>query len=219
MPGARAAAAGPGGASRSRSTTGPTPNGTPVVLDALDAAGAKATFFLVGEQLMRHHAIAREAAARGHELALHCFEHVDHDALPPAGARDDVARGSAASRRPRGGGRASTGPRTGASPTPRTTPAATSGSSPSTGRPGGWTGSRSRASGRGLACRDLDDGAIVLLHDSPRYAPPSRRRADGGGDRARSPPRAAEQGLALVTLGDAAGSSPLARRRLHPRPS
>ena len=43
---------------------GPDPDGTPAVLDALDAAGAHATFFVVGEQLMRHHALAREAAAR-----------------------------------------------------------------------------------------------------------------------------------------------------------
>jgi peptidoglycan/xylan/chitin deacetylase (PgdA/CDA1 family) len=62
------------------------------MLDALDAAGLKATFFVVGEQLMRHHAIAREAIARGHELALHGFAHIEHDTLSPSQARDDVAR-------------------------------------------------------------------------------------------------------------------------------
>src|SRR4051812_49697742 len=71
---------------------GPDPDGTPAVLDALDAAGVRATFFVVGEQLMRHHAIAREAAARGHELALHGYEHVEHDSLRPQAARDDLAR-------------------------------------------------------------------------------------------------------------------------------
>ena len=71
---------------------GPDPDGTPLILDALDAAGVKATFFLVGEQLMRHHALAREARERGHELALHGFEHVRHDTLPGRTARDDVAR-------------------------------------------------------------------------------------------------------------------------------
>src|SRR5919202_6725037 len=71
---------------------GPDLAGTPAVLDALDRAEARATFFLVGEQLMRHHALARETAARGHELALHGFEHTDHDALRPQAARDDVAR-------------------------------------------------------------------------------------------------------------------------------
>src|SRR5215210_2537904 len=71
---------------------GPDPDGTPPVLDALDAAGVRATFFVVGEQLMRHHAVAREALARGHELGLHGFEHVEHDSLPGRSARDDVAR-------------------------------------------------------------------------------------------------------------------------------
>src|SRR3954470_8261340 len=71
---------------------GPDPDSTPMVLDALDVAGGHATFFLVGEQLMRHHAIAREAAERGHELALHCFSHVRHMELPGRAAGDDVAR-------------------------------------------------------------------------------------------------------------------------------
>src|ERR671938_1159831 len=78
----------PDGAAALTFDDGPDPDGTPAVLDALDAAGAHATFFLVGEQLMRHHALAREAAARGHELALHGFEHVEHDSLSPQGARD-----------------------------------------------------------------------------------------------------------------------------------
>jgi peptidoglycan/xylan/chitin deacetylase (PgdA/CDA1 family) len=71
---------------------GPDPDGTPKILDALDAAGVKATFFVVGEQLMRHHAIARDALARGHELGLHGFEHVRHDTFPGRMARDDIAR-------------------------------------------------------------------------------------------------------------------------------
>src|SRR3954447_5956091 len=85
---------------------GPDPDSTPLVLDALDAAGVHATFFLVGEQLMHHHAIAREALQRGHELALHCFAHVRHSSLPGRAAGEDVARGlgtfeAAVGRRPR----------------------------------------------------------------------------------------------------------------------
>src|SRR3954453_4300675 len=72
---------------------GPDADGTPAVLDALDRAGAKATFFVVGEQLLRNHAIAREAAARGHELALHGFGHPSHDELSPPESRDEIARG------------------------------------------------------------------------------------------------------------------------------
>src|SRR5256885_12104025 len=85
---------------------GPDPDGTPPVLDALDAAGVRASFFVVGEQLMRHHALAREAVARGHELGLHGFEHVRHETFPGRAARDDVARSlgtfeAAVGRRPR----------------------------------------------------------------------------------------------------------------------
>ena len=66
---------------------------TPAVLAALEAAGIRATFFVVGEQLMRHHAIARQAALAGHELALHGFGHPRHEDLFPPEARDEVARG------------------------------------------------------------------------------------------------------------------------------
>ena len=54
---------------------GPHPEGTPAVLDRLDAAGAKATFFLLGEQVERRPELAREIAARGHAVALHGYRH------------------------------------------------------------------------------------------------------------------------------------------------
>ncbi|MDQ3933937.1 MAG: polysaccharide deacetylase family protein [Actinomycetota bacterium] len=71
---------------------GPDPDSTPAVLDALDEAGLTATFFVVGEQLHRHHAIARETRARGHQLALHGATHPHHEQLAPQAARDEVAR-------------------------------------------------------------------------------------------------------------------------------
>ncbi len=54
---------------------GPHPQGTPAVLDALRAAGATATFFLVGEQVERRPALAAEIAAAGHEIAVHGYRH------------------------------------------------------------------------------------------------------------------------------------------------
>jgi peptidoglycan-N-acetylglucosamine deacetylase len=71
---------------------GPDPDGTPAILDALDTAGLRATFFVLGDQLVRHHAIAREVVARGHELGLHGFEHADHAELTPDEAREEMAR-------------------------------------------------------------------------------------------------------------------------------
>jgi peptidoglycan/xylan/chitin deacetylase (PgdA/CDA1 family) len=71
---------------------GPDSDATPAVLDALDAAGLKATFFLVGEQVMDHRALAREVAERGHEIGLHGFEHIRHSDQPDYVVRDDLAR-------------------------------------------------------------------------------------------------------------------------------
>src|SRR5579871_6518155 len=47
---------------------GPHPQGTPAVLEQLDRHGARATFFLVGEQVARRPALAAEIAAAGHEI-------------------------------------------------------------------------------------------------------------------------------------------------------
>lgn len=54
---------------------GPHPEGTPAVLDALDAAGAKAIFFLIGEQVERYPDLAIEIATRGHEIGIHGYRH------------------------------------------------------------------------------------------------------------------------------------------------
>ena len=62
-------------ASGSRSTTGRTRRGRPPTLDALSAAGATATFFLVGEQVARWPGLAAEIAAAGHEIGLHGYRH------------------------------------------------------------------------------------------------------------------------------------------------
>jgi len=72
---------------------GPDPDATPAVLDALESAGVSATFFMVGEQAFEHRALAREVADRGHEVALHGFEHREHSELSGRAARDDLARG------------------------------------------------------------------------------------------------------------------------------
>jgi len=54
---------------------GPDPEVTPRVLDALDAAGLKATFFLIGERATRHAALAREIVRRGHAVENHSHRH------------------------------------------------------------------------------------------------------------------------------------------------
>ena len=74
---------------------GPHPEGTPAVLDALDAAGAKATFFLVGEQVERRPELAREIAARGHAVALHGYRHRLVWRRTRRGLADDLDRAAA----------------------------------------------------------------------------------------------------------------------------
>jgi peptidoglycan-N-acetylglucosamine deacetylase len=70
---------------------GPDPDATPALLEILDAAGVRATFFLVGEQLLVHHELGGAVTAAGHEVALHGFRHVEHDELDEP--RDDLLRG------------------------------------------------------------------------------------------------------------------------------
>jgi peptidoglycan/xylan/chitin deacetylase (PgdA/CDA1 family) len=71
---------------------GPHPRGTPAVLEILREARVSATFFLVGEQVRRNPAVAREIAAAGHEIALHCDRHRNLLRVPPWQVREDIER-------------------------------------------------------------------------------------------------------------------------------
>ncbi len=71
---------------------GPHPQGTPAVLEHLRSAGARATFFLVGEQVVRWPALAAEIAAEGHEIAIHGYRHVLLLRRSPIALREDFAR-------------------------------------------------------------------------------------------------------------------------------
>ena len=75
---------------------GPHPEGTPAVLEVLDEADVKATFFLVGEQVERRPALAAEIARRGHLVALHGFRHRPQPLIGAAAVAEDLARGAAA---------------------------------------------------------------------------------------------------------------------------
>jgi peptidoglycan-N-acetylglucosamine deacetylase len=75
---------------------GPHPQGTPAVLQVLEEARIKATFFLVGEQVERRPALAAEIAARGPVVALHGYRHRPQPALSGRVIEDDLARGAAA---------------------------------------------------------------------------------------------------------------------------
>jgi peptidoglycan/xylan/chitin deacetylase (PgdA/CDA1 family) len=183
---------------------GPDPDSTPVVLDALDAASVHATFFVVGEQLMRHHAIAREALARGHELGLHGFGHERHAEMPGRSAADDVARGvgtfeAAVGRRPR-----FYRPPYGAFNEASFAACTDLGMEPVYWSDWGldWETLEPERIAE-LVARGLSDGAIVLLHDSPRYAPRESARPTAAAIPLLAE-RAAAEGLRLGSLGELA---------------
>jgi peptidoglycan-N-acetylglucosamine deacetylase len=73
---------------------GPHPEGTPAVLEVLAAAGARATFFVIGEQVQRRPQLAARIVAGGHTVALHGYRHRLQLRLAPAAVAADIRRGA-----------------------------------------------------------------------------------------------------------------------------
>jgi peptidoglycan/xylan/chitin deacetylase (PgdA/CDA1 family) len=71
---------------------GPHPDGTPRVLDLIDAAGTKAIFFVTGEQFERWPEIGAEIESRGHELAIHGYRHHVQVRLSRAAVEADLRK-------------------------------------------------------------------------------------------------------------------------------
>ncbi|MBS0429339.1 MAG: polysaccharide deacetylase family protein [Proteobacteria bacterium] len=72
---------------------GPEPAVTPAVLDLLDAAGHKATFFCIAERVQSHPALAKEILARGHSIQNHTARHRhDFSFLGPRGYAAEIER-------------------------------------------------------------------------------------------------------------------------------
>lgn len=63
---------------------GPEPGGTDRVLDALAAAGATATFFVLMTRVRRHPALLARIVAEGHEVGLHGIDHRPLTSFPAA---------------------------------------------------------------------------------------------------------------------------------------
>jgi len=72
---------------------GPDPEVTPQVLDLLDAAHARATFFCIASEVERHAALTREIVQRGHSVQNHSHRHVHtFSLLGPRGMRAEIER-------------------------------------------------------------------------------------------------------------------------------
>jgi peptidoglycan/xylan/chitin deacetylase (PgdA/CDA1 family) len=185
----------------------PAPGETPAILEALDAVGARATFFLVGERIEAAPDLAREILARGHEVGVHGQRHVRNDGVPAVESVEDIETGHAVL-------------------------VETTGATPSFYRPpfGRLTPAGAEACrrlGLGIAywstwgldwepvparriarrvLRDLDDGGIALLHDSSHYAMRRSARETAGALEAIAT-EAAAGGLDLVTLAEASAET------------
>lgn len=70
---------------------GPGP-GTGAFLKTLDELGAKATFFVTGEQVAETPSRLKEIVAAGHEVGLHCYRHRNHLRLAPWQVTNDIRR-------------------------------------------------------------------------------------------------------------------------------
>ncbi len=75
---------------------GPHPEGTPKMLEALAQHGARATFFVVGEQVVKRPELVRQIVEAGHGIGLHGYLHRPHPLRKADELGDDFARGLAA---------------------------------------------------------------------------------------------------------------------------
>jgi peptidoglycan/xylan/chitin deacetylase (PgdA/CDA1 family) len=158
---------------------GPDPRSTPEFLDALDALGVRATFFVLGASVRAHPPLARQITERGHELALHGWTH--DRPWRPALRREirDLSRAAETVyqltgtiprwyRPPYGiltGGRLAAAARCGLRPVLWST----------WGRD--WTATATAASVCARVTRDLRGGGTLLLHDTDAAAAPGCWRA------------------------------------------
>ncbi|GGT13377.1 polysaccharide deacetylase family protein [Streptomyces griseoviridis] len=161
---------------------GPDPVSTPLFLDALDALGVRATFFVLGGRVARCPDVARETVRRGHELAVHGWAH-DQPWLPSPGrdarelfraayaVADVTGRWPRWYRPPYGiltSGRWAAARRAGLRPVLWT----------AWGRD--WTPHATPASVRRTAAADLRGGGTLLLHDTDHASAPDSWRATLG---------------------------------------
>jgi peptidoglycan/xylan/chitin deacetylase (PgdA/CDA1 family) len=157
---------------------GPHAQGTPAVLDVLADRAVRATFFLVGEQVLRNPLVAAEIVAAGHGIGLHCHRHRNLLRLAPWQVREDLARAQAAIE-----------DATGVSPALYRPPyGILNATALRLARAAGrrtllWThwgrDWEARATPESIAARvtdDVEEGSILLLHDADDYSAPGSWR-------------------------------------------
>ncbi|GIP38836.1 hypothetical protein J31TS4_21160 [Paenibacillus sp. J31TS4] len=71
---------------------GPDPKWTPLILDLLNKAGVKATFFVVGQQAAAHPDVLKRIAEEGHAIGNHSWNHSNMTSLKPEEMREQVTK-------------------------------------------------------------------------------------------------------------------------------
>jgi len=69
---------------------GPIPQATPWILDTLDHYGIKATFFMVGDNVVKHPQLYEEIVKRGHRVGNHTHNHIKFTTKTPRGYLNNV---------------------------------------------------------------------------------------------------------------------------------
>jgi peptidoglycan/xylan/chitin deacetylase (PgdA/CDA1 family) len=198
---------------------GPHPTHTRAVLQALDQAGAKATFFVVGRKVEENADVLREIVHAGHEVGLHSYEHDWYLTLRyEPHIVDDLKKNQDVVERVTGRRPTIFRPPVGLT-SPRIRVAVK--------RLGltvvGWSARAFDGAGRPDPARilsrilpDLDDGAIVLLHDAAE-------RGDARPTSLEALPALLEElrarGLAAVTVSELLGAHAPSSSRLSPSPT
>jgi len=72
---------------------GPDPVWTPLVLDALAAANATATFFVIAPRAARYPSVIARVREDGHDVAFHCSDHARHDTMTTGEIEADLTSG------------------------------------------------------------------------------------------------------------------------------
>jgi len=157
---------------------GPHPDGTPEVLDVLERAGARATFFLVGEQVERWPELAATIVAAGHEVGCHGYRHVLQLRRTPRALREDFRRATEILTDATGGVPRYYRPPYGVFSSVGLSIARRGGCVPLLWSRWGrdWTARATAQTITAEAGADLAAGDVVLLHDSDAYSSPASWR-------------------------------------------
>jgi peptidoglycan-N-acetylglucosamine deacetylase len=157
---------------------GPHAQGTPAALEILAGEGVRATFFLVGEQVLRNPGLAGEIVAAGHEVGVHCHRHRNLLRLTPRQVREDIMRARAIIEEATGRSPALYRPPYGTLNAPALLLARRSGWRTLLWSHWGrdWEAHATPESIAALVTAEVGEGAVLLLHDADDYSAPSSWR-------------------------------------------